>query len=169
MKLHGVVEKTGVNVDVTLFDEDHGGRHAAMEHALRLARENDCGDEEILRGHLDAWDHFEQGEWGVYLVDATVEQPKLQAYPIVVTVTRAEGVKDEDLDPDDREQHPEGTYTYPIEAVNLRAAKEQALDAFHSSVPIALLENYDIEATSPLDAVASVRTGCAGPDLPGPA
>jgi hypothetical protein len=56
------------------------------------------------------------------------------------TITVKQIVADEDLDHDDREENPEGEYT--VNAYH----EEEALDFFHSSVPIANLGHFAIEA-----------------------
>ena len=44
----------------------------------------------------------------------------------------------------DREQKPWGSYKYPVVAKNIVEAKEKGLDIYHSTVPIKVLENFDI-------------------------
>ena len=152
--LHTVVEVVGsdsnTQVSVTLFED----KHAAFDYALALALEIDAASsKEELIEHLNMHDEHRVGNWGVFLTDAAVSYPSMTQYMITVKVTREAGVTDDDLDDDDREQQPEGEYTFNPLATSLRAAKEKALDDFHKTVPIGVLENYIVEATSIEDEV----------------
>jgi hypothetical protein len=55
-----------------------------------------------------------------------------------VTVTQI--VPDEELDGDDTDTNPKGTYTYEARD------EEDALDQFHETVPVSCLDDFDIEA-----------------------
>lgn len=57
------------------------------------------------------------------------------SYAIVVTQL----VYDSELDGDDQDYRPEGVYS--VEAKN----EDMALDIFHEAVPIACLDDYDIQ------------------------
>ena len=48
----------------------------------------------------------------------------------------------------DKEEPPDGTYFYDIEHDDPDTAHELAKDIFHSTVPIEVLDNFDIEVTS---------------------
>lgn len=53
-------------------------------------------------------------------------------------------VPEREWDHDDLVDNPVGSYTFHVEGANREALTEAALDQFHSTVPIAMLENFDI-------------------------
>lgn len=57
-------------------------------------------------------------------------------------------VSDDERSCDDKETPPDGTYFYDIEHDDQDAAHELAKDIFHSTIPIAVLDDFDIEVTS---------------------
>lgn len=61
-----------------------------------------------------------------------------------VTVTAVPNTGE--LHPVDAEEGPSGEYVYVVEAGCMEDAQELGLDRFHSSVPIKVLEDYDITA-----------------------
>lgn len=71
-------------------------------------------------------------------------------YEVTVSVEALR--EDADLDWDDRNDSPVGDHQFfidsdhPNEAVAEAVAIERALDQFHASVPIALLEDFEIDA-----------------------
>ena len=49
------------------------------------------------------------------------------------------------LDEDDRYQQPQGTYTATVKCANGHDAREAAINRFHNTIPISMLENYSID------------------------
>ena len=64
-------------------------------------------------------------------------------YRVQVTVKPI--VQWEERDFDDQADDPVDEYSYDVDAANPEAASEAALDIFHSTVPIACLEHFDID------------------------
>jgi hypothetical protein len=67
----------------------------------------------------------------------TNEEYNLLKTKFIITVHQL--VSDHRLDPDDLDYRPEGAYS--VEATDI----ENALDIFHSSVPVACLDDYEID------------------------
>jgi hypothetical protein len=51
----------------------------------------------------------------------------------------------DDLHPDDEQDNPEGEHHYKVEADDRSDAVELALDRFHDSVPIKVLDDFEID------------------------
>lgn len=64
----------------------------------------------------------------------------------MVEVICTSDVPQNQWDSDDVADNPTGRYTFKPQAPNEEEAREKALDEFHSTVPIACLENFQIEA-----------------------
>ena len=61
-------------------------------------------------------------------------------------ITMTQLVDDDELDSDDRAEHGEHGVDGTFEASVIEAdTEEHALDEFHASVPIAVLDDYDID------------------------
>jgi hypothetical protein len=56
-------------------------------------------------------------------------------------------VPETELSQDDIETSPVGTHLFDVEAVSRRQALVYGLDAFHATVPIDVLDDFDIDAT----------------------
>lgn len=73
------------------------------------------------------------------LLDKMQEKLKeFSADPKEFTVTVEQIVSDEELDLDDLDEMPAGTYSYHA------MTEEEALDEFHLDIPIACLEHFEI-------------------------
>ena len=67
-------------------------------------------------------------------------------YSITVNVELADGVEFDDLHYDDMQDDPTGEHEFSIRADNDDDARDGALDEFHVSVPIRILEDFEIDA-----------------------
>ncbi len=65
-------------------------------------------------------------------------------YTVAVEVELANMVEFSDLHYDDMQDDPTGEYEFAIQADNDDDARDGALEEFHSSVPIRILEHFDI-------------------------
>jgi hypothetical protein len=64
-------------------------------------------------------------------------------YDVIVHVTSK--VPFEERDFDDQQNDPTGDHEFEILAKGHEEAHEKALDVFHNNVPIAMLEDFDID------------------------
>ena len=91
----------------------------------------------------------------------------MQTYEVTVTVEALK--EDADLNCNDREDSPVGDHQFfidsdhEVEAVAQAVAIERALDQFHASVPIKVLEDFEIDAQLSEKSAAE-----AGPTEPWP-
>jgi hypothetical protein len=63
---HAVIEKVDDQISVTL----HSTSTKAEDWAMKLALDNTSSTEEEIREHFYSMDSHEEGDYGVYLVDA---------------------------------------------------------------------------------------------------
>lgn len=66
----------------------------------------------------------------------------MKRYNVLVTVDQI--VDDADLDYDDAQDNPSGTYYCEVTAEDNSRVETVALDEFHSRVPITVLEHFNI-------------------------
>ncbi len=67
-------------------------------------------------------------------------------YTVTVNVELANGVEIEDLHYDDMQDDPTGEHEFSIRADNDDDAMEGAIYEFHGSVPIRVVEHFEIDA-----------------------
>jgi hypothetical protein len=66
-------------------------------------------------------------------------------YTVAVYVERAEGVELDDLHYDDMQDDPTGEHEFAFKGLtDDDEARELALDLFHESVPIRILEHFEV-------------------------
>lgn len=66
-------------------------------------------------------------------------------YTVTVYVALADGVEQEDLHYDDMQDDPTGDHEFAFKGLtDDDEARELALDSFHESVPIRILEHFEI-------------------------
>lgn len=73
--------------------------------------------------------------------------PQGERTPYRVMIHVEQLVSDEELDEEDAEDNPAGDHEYTVMARNEDEASELALDQFHGEIPIAVLDDFDIETT----------------------
>lgn len=79
-----------------------------------------------------------------YQIQGVAFQSAAELRPWSVTVRCRALVPFAEQDFDDQQDKPEGTYTFKVDAVDREQAADQALDQFHSTVPIACLDDFEI-------------------------
>lgn len=103
-------------------------------HPLTLNHEEDC---------RDVWPKRWKAIKSIIEVVSAPQHVGLKGYNVEVTV-KANTLS---LHPVDEECNPCGSYKYMLEAQDEDSAKERALDSFHNTIPIKVLEDFDITAT----------------------
>ena len=66
---------------------------------------------------------------------------------IIVTCHICEGLGPTHLNQNDRDERPDGVYPFFVDETDVAVATEEALDDFHTTVPISRPEDFDIETT----------------------
>lgn len=132
-----------------LFYDEYWNSLQRQQRRLMLAAARECEHE--LPGDIFPLEEYAE--------TFEVDPPEPRGYSATVTVRAL--VPYEDWDSDDQQGNPPGQYTFQVVAAGDAAAREAVLDQFHKTVPISMLEDFDIEVE-----IAGVDSGGLLPPEP---